>query len=395
MGGGKNEGRISRSWDARRSLLASNLPPVQKLILMGLDAHAPIFGAGSHPSKRTLARIAGCGERTVYTHLKELEEKDLIRCTSRRPGYATEWQLNMDAILALGSEGGNRNTGDTPANIADPHPGKNFPPQLSREAIEGGPPATQTAGGPATQIADEGVALQEGVSRAHAQEAKPKPTVPDLPSIDWDGDLEQLGAELWKIAAASAGRVRIRLPGEIFEIADLVPLEFSVDVLTAGPDADSGRTVVLWSGAANLEEGIQRGLKVSAYLKHWLTVVQKFRAAIAFRDGDWSQGQWTRYPGPNVCFREITGRARGVVSRGLLVGIALAAAAFLAGFGAGARALFREPGPLILPTIEVRPAIPGSPTATSWELAYFDLARQCEVLTVGDSIGRQLPARAP
>lgn len=368
---------------------------------------------GMPTEEECMAALQVRSDNTIRKTLRELLDANmLVLIRKRERGQHGRWEPAVYRLMPPGewffqppSEiAGGRETLSTakpPSKSAGGPPSETADGPPSESAA--GPPSETAEGDgsgsrrPPAESAGDVLEREKPEMRAHTRGAKPRPDVPDLPSIDWDGDLEQLGAALWEIAAGSAGRVRIRVPGEIFDIADVAALEFSVDVLTAGPDADSGRTVVLWSGTANLEEGIQRGLKVSAYLKHWLTVVQKFRTAIAFRDGDWSQGQWTRYPGPNVCFREVAGRGetRGSISRGLLIGIALAAATFAAGFGAGVRSAFNNPPDVILPPIEVRAAIPGAPTADSWELAYFDLARQCEVFTVGDSIGRQLPARAP
>lgn len=94
---------IERSWSLRRTILLSDLDPVKKLILMGLDAHAPDMGAGTYPSKATLGICAGVTDRTVYEHLKDLIAMEVVQVVRQGGGRGrpTVYRLNVKAISRL------------------------------------------------------------------------------------------------------------------------------------------------------------------------------------------------------------------------------------------------------------------------------------------------------
>jgi len=226
----------TRSWDARRSLLASSLDNYKKLILMGYDAHAPIFGAGAAPSTATLARIASCTERTVYNHRRELIEMGLLEVVCQRPGRPTEYRLNMTAILALGTPAAvadvNRHTPATDSGVTPER--DSGAPETQVSDAKRHTPETQVSDAPETQVSDEGVALAETRARARDGDPAPRVALPEMPTITLPFSRAESWVEFWERAASSAGRVRIYFSG----------LDLHVDAYSATDETE--RRLIVW-----------------------------------------------------------------------------------------------------------------------------------------------------
>jgi len=76
----------------------TGLSPVEKLVMLKLADHADDEGRNAYPSVPTMAREAGCCERTVQRTLRELAGKGLICVTDR----ATRYKPTCYAVVLSG-----------------------------------------------------------------------------------------------------------------------------------------------------------------------------------------------------------------------------------------------------------------------------------------------------
>lgn len=74
-----SDGVVEGAWSWRRAVIASNLPPTTKHILLTLSCHVPEIGDAAWPSVATLADETGLHPDTVRDHLKSVVGSWLAR----------------------------------------------------------------------------------------------------------------------------------------------------------------------------------------------------------------------------------------------------------------------------------------------------------------------------
>lgn len=164
----------------------SKLPTGRKFVLVALCDNASDEGL-AYPSVQTIARKCGMGERTVQSHLNELETGGLI---SRRvrAGTSTLYYVHASKFpkLAPRPPRAARNAGpDTPADFAPPQnshpretrtPAESAPPQISHPApAESAPPPPQVLQNTPADFAPRTVSepsIEPSVNRQDARGAR-------------------------------------------------------------------------------------------------------------------------------------------------------------------------------------------------------------------------------
>lgn len=97
----------------------TQLPPGQKMVLLALCDHANDQGQQCFPSVETLAAKCSMSERSVFSHLSELEKLGVIQRINRR-GRSTNYQINVCKFCTPANSAPLQPLHTTPATFAPP-----------------------------------------------------------------------------------------------------------------------------------------------------------------------------------------------------------------------------------------------------------------------------------